>query len=51
MELDREASQGVQKVEEKIYQGTSASSIWPRQKKMRIEVDVLDYVVVGCQDR
>jgi len=32
MELDREARKGVQKVEEKVYQGTSANNTWPRQK-------------------
>jgi len=54
--LDREVGEDISRVKEEVYKRTGISSIRLRYKKMRIEVDVLDYVVIRilsikCEDR
>ena len=56
MGLDREAGEGISGVKEEVYKRTGISSIRLRYKKMRMEVNVLDYVIRGilsikCEDR
>jgi len=53
--LNREARKGIQRVEENIYKRTDVSSTRLRYKKMRIEVNTLDYVTgrilsMECED-
>ena len=53
--MNREAREGFQRVEEEVYKGTGVSSTRLRFKKMRIEVDILDYTIGGilsmeCED-
>ena len=53
--MDREARRGIQRVKEGIHKRTSISSTRPKQK-MRIEVNISDYVIGGvlfmeCEDR
>ena len=45
--MDRETEKGVQRVKRKVYQKASINNIRLRQKKMRIEVDILDYMMGG----
>jgi len=54
VELDRETREGILGVEREVYKRTSTSTTRFRQK-MRIEVDVLDYIKGGvlsmeCKD-
>ena len=56
MGLDREAGEGISGVKEEVYKRTSISNIRLRYKKMRMEVNVLDYAIRGilsikCEDR
>jgi len=53
--LDREIEESISGVEEEVYKGTGVSSTRLRFKKMRIEVDILDYTTEGilsmeCED-
>ena len=53
--MDREAEEGVLGVEEEIYKRTGVASTEIRQKKMRMEVDVSDYMIgkvssMKCED-
>ena len=53
--MNREARKGIQRVEENIYKRTDVSSTRLRYKKMRIEVNTLDYVTgrilsMECED-
>jgi len=45
--LNRYTGESVSRAKEKIYQRTNVSNTGFRQKKMKIEVDVLDYVIGG----
>ena len=56
MGLGREAGEGISGVKEEVYKRTGISSIRLRYKKMRMEVNVLDYAIRGilsikCEDR
>ena len=53
--MNRETRKGIQRVEENIYKRTDVSSTRLRYKKMRIEVNTLDYVTgrilsMECED-
>ena len=45
--MDREVKSSIQEVEEEIYKRISISSNRLRQKKIRIEVNVLNYMIRG----
>ena len=54
--MDGKAGEGISGVEGEIYKKTSVSSTGLRFKKMRIEVDMSNYIIGGvlsmeCEDR
>ena len=55
MGLDRNARKGVWRVEGEVHKKTGISSTELRFKKMRMEIDILDYAIRGvlsmeCED-